>query len=175
MNRDNVVWETNIPPHFSTKGGRARRSCWPPTTFYFFSLWEKQKIVYQFRSNQREKFQKWLDIASSNIWQSLSVFWLIINFCGKIISAPQSQSEVDVKMNFPARIFILRAFSHLGFLPKSLINGTGTASEFLFIRKRLIKKGNWNIYRELTGFENHLNTHIWANFLNVRSKQDRGL
>ena len=32
--RDNVVWETNIPPHFSTRSGRSRsRSCYNSRLF----------------------------------------------------------------------------------------------------------------------------------------------
>ena len=34
------------------------------------------------------------------------------------MSAPQSQLAVEVKMQFPARIFTLGAFFKLGFLPK---------------------------------------------------------
>ena len=45
---------------------------------------------------------------------------MIINFSGKIISAPQSQLELDFKVQYPARIFTLRAFPSQDFYQKGM-------------------------------------------------------
>ena len=46
-------------------------------------------------------------LALSIVWQSPSILWLIINFRGKILSAPQSQLAVYYEMYLPARIFAM--------------------------------------------------------------------
>ena len=77
---------------------------------------------------------------------------MIINFSGKIISAPQSQLELDFKVQYPARIFTLRAFPSQDFYQK----GMSLARNVSFFPFLPAKKNN----RHLASQENKLSHFI---------------
>ena len=82
---------------------------------------------------------------------------MIINFSGKIISAPQSQLEIDNKIQYPARTFTLRAFPNQVFYQKCM----SLARNVSFFPFLPAKKTN----RHLASQENK-----WSHFIQVIRK-----
>ena len=76
-------------------------------------------IFFPVRSTQREKFQKWLDIAPSNILTVTNCFLVGYKLLWQnYIRSPKPAR--DNKIQYPARTFTLRAFPNQVFYQKCM-------------------------------------------------------
>ena len=90
-----------------------------------------------------------------------------VNFSGKIISTPQSQLELDFKVQYPARIFTLRAFPSQDFYQK----GMSLARNVSFFPFLPAKKNN----RHLASQENKLSHFIQVIRKNLTQRKLSGI